>query len=75
VSKAPAGAPKVGVHVWRLSAQTNLQFEQLLRRRYELNDDDSDEAYALEDEIRSLPGFPHPIDPDTDIIVREVTTI
>jgi hypothetical protein len=66
--------PKVGVHVWRLSAQTNLQFEMLLKQRLEVQDD-SDEAYALEEEIRSLPGFPRNVDPDVDVIMREVTTI
>ena len=73
-NKYQGSSPKVGVHVWRLSAQTNLQFTMLLNQRLEVNDD-SDEAYAIEDQIKSLPGYPQNVNPDADVIVREVTTI
>ena len=74
-NKYRGSSPKVGVHTWRLSAQTNLQFEMLLKRRLEIQDDNDDEAYAIEDQIRSLPGYPQNVDPDVDVIIREVTTI
>lgn len=65
---------KVGVHTWRLNTRTNLEFERLLKRRLDIPDD-SDEAYALEEQIRSLPGFPRNVDPNIDVILREVTTV
>lgn len=73
-NKYQGSRPKVGVHTWRLSAQTNLQFTQLLNERMQVPDD-SEEAYAIEDQIKSLPGYPQNVNPDVDVILREVTTI
>lgn len=74
MNKYTSGGIRVGIHLWRLSAQTNLQFETLMKERLAVADD-SDEAYAIEDQIKSLPGYPREVNPDVDFIEREITTI
>lgn len=70
----PYDTPVETVIEWRLPMWAALRFEELLNQ-LERVEDDSDEAYALKDEIRSLPGFPHNTDPDRDLIYLVVTTL
>ena len=58
--------------VWRLPLWAFERFKALLDQ-LELVEDDSDEANALKDELRSLPGFPLDNDPDSDLIHFDVT--
>lgn len=60
---------------WRLSALTMRTFERLMKELVAMEEKDSDEAYAIEDEIRSLPGFPHWNDPKRHIINFTITSI
>lgn len=60
-------------HVWRLSIATEKRFNELMSRLADVSED-SDEHYALCDEIRSLPGFPHHAS-EFDYIDREITTV
>ena len=59
---------------WRLSAQTFRDFTKLFDELMQV-EGDSDEAYTIEDQIRSLPGFPHDNDPDRDLIEFTITSI
>ena len=63
--------PEPRGYVWRLSPVINLRFIQLIRKFSDL-DNESDEAYAIQDEILSLPGFPHPFDLEKDILKRVI---
>ena len=56
---------------WRLSTTTYLEWRYLMDQVYEL-DPNTDEAYELREQIRSLPGFPHGYDEDRDTITVDV---
>jgi len=63
----------VRTYIWRLSGTDDRKFRELLLQLEE-HQEDSDEAYAIRDEIRSIPG--HPPGTDTyDYIIREITTL
>jgi hypothetical protein len=58
---------------WRLPQWAEFRFLELVHDLSELPEE-SDEAAALRDEIRSLPGFPAEAS-EHDLIYRSVTTI
>jgi hypothetical protein len=65
--------PVVRTYVeWRLTSGTQFRFYELINE-YEQVDEDSDEAEALRDMIRSLPGFPHqaPVGSDFVFVVTD----
>lgn len=59
--------------LWRLPSWANDRFGELVIRIEDLPSD-SEEAYAIRDEIRSLPGFPLQAT-EHDFIRREITTL
>ena len=64
--------------VWRLSARTFRDFKRLwesLGELHQAGEADSDEAYAIEDQIRALPGFPHWNDPERHEINFTITSV
>ena len=60
--------------LWRLSEANDHRFQSLAQLIAELGHD-SDEAHAIRDEIRSLPGYPVNADEFRDVIHREITTV
>ncbi len=57
--------------IWYLSAKTEAALQELMQR-YRDALPDSDEAYAIEDDIRALPG--HPRGTDGDVRMRRFLT-
>ena len=57
---------------WRLTSATKFQFMELINM-YEQVEEDSDEAEAIKESIKSLPGFPvtAPIDSDFLLVVTD----
>ena len=57
---------------WRLTTATKFQFMELIHH-YDQVEEDSDEAEAIKEGIKSLPGFPHtaPIDSDFLLVVTD----
>ena len=60
-------------YLWRLPQWAENKFVRLMDELQPLAADE-DQAYALRDEIRSLPGFP-PNSESYSLIRREITTI
>jgi hypothetical protein len=58
---------------WRLTSATKFKFLELIHE-YEQVDDDSDEATALKEMIKSLPNYPHhaPIGEDILLVVTDL---
>lgn len=56
---------------WHMSQDVYVRWKRLLDRLMELHED-TDEAYALRDEARSLPGFPLRYDERNDVIIPVV---
>lgn len=58
---------------WRLTAGTKFKFLELIKE-YEQVPEDSDEAEAVREMIRSLPGFPYqaPVDSDFELVVTDI---
>ena len=50
---------------WRLTSATQFKFYELINE-YEQVEEDSDDAEAIREMIRSLPGFPHQAPMDSD---------
>ncbi len=67
-------APKSSGHrlmwEWRAPGWVFERFQNLLLELVNF-DVESDEAYAIRDEIKGLPNFPYEADPDTDLIIME----
>ncbi len=57
---------------WRLTSAVKFQFMELINM-YDDVDEDSDDALAIRESIKSLPGFPHtaPIDSDFLLVVTD----
>ena len=62
-----------GTFFWRLPQWAEDDFQEMLNQLADLDEFD-DEAMALQDRIRSLPGFPIDATED-DMIYREITTV
>jgi hypothetical protein len=58
---------------WRMSSATKFRFLELINQ-YEQVPEDSDEAEAIREMIRSLPNYPHQAPTGSDILL-EVTDI
>ena len=58
---------------WRLTSATKFKFLELMNQ-YEQVDEDSDEAEAIVESIKSLPGYPVQAPVGSDILL-EVTDI
>ena len=58
---------------WPVSPEVFERFNQIAFRLLDLVDPNCDEAWALRDEARSLPGFPRGYDEERDTIVPVVT--
>lgn len=58
--------------VWRAPQRTFERFDEILRELVDLPEE-SERAYVLRDEIRSLPNFPYWVSEDTLIIPEETT--
>ena len=56
---------------WRLSAKTEAAFQELWHRYLDVAEG-SDEQYAIEDDIRALPG--HPRNTDGNVLIRRFLT-
>ena len=56
---------------WRITATTFQEWRHLMDLVYDL-DPNTDEAYELREQIRSLPGFPNNYDEIADVITVEV---
>jgi hypothetical protein len=59
--------------IWPLTSATKFRFLELIHQ-YEQVSEDSDEAEAIREMIKSLPNFPHQA-PDMSDILLEVTDI
>ena len=59
--------------LWRLPKWANERFIELALQMDKL-EPDSDNAYAIRDEIRSLPNYPREAT-ELDVIYREITTV
>lgn len=59
---------------WRLTAGVYDRYRDL-RDQLDRAPEGSADWYALQDDLRSLPGFPFSNDPDRDVIVPVITTI
>ncbi len=59
---------------WRMPAGVYSRYLDL-RDQLDRTPEGSADWYALQDDLRSLPGFPFSNDPDHDVIVPVVTTV
>ena len=64
---------------WRVSLRTHMLFHDLLAELLDLDlepvDEDTESRRgAIQEQIRSLPGFPQRYHPDLDVIVPVVTS-
>lgn len=57
---------------WRLSSATKFRFEELIML-LDQTPDDSEDYIAITETIKSLPGFPAGLDPETAHILLVVT--
>ena len=53
---------------WRLTSATKFRFLELINE-YEQTLEDSDDAIAITEGIRSLPGYPHEAEVGSDILL------
>ena len=60
--------------IWALPKWANDKFERMLLELLDL-DQDSDEAFAIREDIRGLPGYPRHVRDDGTLIHRQITTI
>jgi hypothetical protein len=65
---------------WRVSLRNRMKFRALLHERIELESwpqtpEIQLRMQLLEEEIRSLPGFPRRFDPDRDLIIPVTTSV
>ena len=66
--------PTIHTYVeWRLTTATKFKFLELIHE-YEQVDEDSDDATALKEMIKSLPNYPHhaPIGEDILLVVTDL---
>ena len=63
---------------WRVSTRTKSRFEDMLSELLEIEGIDdpliNSQREALQEDIRSLPGYPRGYDPDRDVIVPVPTS-
>ena len=58
---------------WRLTLATEIKFKELMHE-FDFIEEDSDEYYALEEQIRALPNFPL-YSSETDYKHRVITDV
>lgn len=60
--------------IWRVPRETFVRYDELIEQLRMVNDETSDDHWALVDDIRSLPGFPHGYNWETDEIIIEIVS-